>query len=72
MVVRVRQRLEKLNGRMTLEQRQAVANVAIFGMLPTWFFAARGICRLLPEDEREREALLSGLSVLTGRLAGGR
>jgi hypothetical protein len=64
MVVSVRQRLEK--------QRQAVANVAIFGMLPTWFFAARGICRLLPEDEREREALLSGLTVLTGRLAGGR
>jgi hypothetical protein len=30
------------------------------------FFAARGICRLLEEDEREREALLPGLSVLAG------
>jgi hypothetical protein len=40
-------------------------------MLPTWFFAARGICRLLEEDERERDALLSGLTELTGRLAGG-
>jgi hypothetical protein len=58
MVTSVRQRLDKLNGRMTLEQRQAVANAAVFNMLPTWFFAARGICRLFEEDEREREALL--------------
>ena len=59
----VRQRLEKPNGRMTLEQRQAVANVAIFGMLPTWFFAAPWYLLPLPEDECEREALLSGLTV---------
>jgi hypothetical protein len=70
-VTSVRQRLDKLNDKMTLEQRQAVANAAVFNMLPTWFFAARSICRLLERDEREREALLSGLTVLTGLLVGG-
>ena len=59
MVTSVRQRLDKLNGRMTLEQRQAVANAAIFNMLPIWFFAARGICRLL-EGNRRRDRRRSG------------
>jgi hypothetical protein len=64
--------LEKWRAKLSKDQRSAVANVAVFSFIPTWFFAARGICRLLEEDEREREALLSGLTVLSGRLADGR
>ena len=60
MVASVRQRLDQLNGRMTLEQRQAVANVAVFGMFPTWFFAARGICLLYAEDERDAKRCCPG------------
>jgi hypothetical protein len=58
-----------VNALLSEAQRQAVAKVAVFAMLPTWFFAARGICRLLQEDEREREALLSGLTVAGWRPA---
>jgi hypothetical protein len=55
-----------MNARLNPDQRQAVANVAVFGFVPTWFYVARGIGRALKEDELERQALLSGLDAIVG------
>jgi len=44
-----------------------VADVAVYQVIPDWFYAARLKLYFLPEDERGREALISGLD----RLAGG-
>jgi hypothetical protein len=46
------------------EQRRAVANVAVFGFWPPWFVAEKSKLRSLPEDAREKEALLTGLEAL--------
>jgi hypothetical protein len=66
-LVKLRRILDAMHAYLTPEQRQAIADVAVFGWLPQGFFTARLRLRLLPEDEREREALLSGLDALAGR-----
>jgi hypothetical protein len=51
---------------LTPEQKQAIGNVACFNFMPTWAYAHRLRWRLMPQDEVEREALISGLRVLAG------
>jgi hypothetical protein len=41
-----------------------VANLSVFGFVPAWFWATKGIGRALPEDEADRGALLSGLDAI--------
>jgi hypothetical protein len=65
-LIRLRQLLDELHARMTPEQRKAVADVAVYGQIPDWFFAARLKLWMLPEDEQERDALVSGLDALAG------
>jgi hypothetical protein len=66
LLIRLREVLDELHARMTPEQRKAVADVAVYQVLPTWFFAARLKLWMLPQDERERDALVSGLDALAG------
>ena len=49
---------------LTAEQKLQVDNLMISAWIPGWFYAARGIGRALETDEREREALLTGLKAL--------
>jgi hypothetical protein len=63
-LLRAERRLNEMNARLDPYQRQQVSNVAVFGMIPAWFYAARGIGRILERDERDRAALLGGLDVL--------
>ena len=65
LLVYAERRIVKLNELLTPEQRQAVANLAVFGFHPPWFMAAQLRLRPLPSDERDRETLLSGLDILT-------
>jgi hypothetical protein len=51
-------------------QRTAVANLAVFGWVPIWVWTARHRLRRLPQDDRDREALISGLEVLAGVVIG--
>ena len=53
-----------MDARLTPEQRLAVGNVAVFGFVPQWFYVDRLKLRALPEDAREREALVTGLEAL--------
>jgi hypothetical protein len=64
MIRRARDRIDALNARLTSDQRRAVANVAVYGFIPQFFYASRLKLRQLPSDERERQALLSGLAAL--------
>jgi len=60
-----KERLAAMDAALSPEQRQAVANVAVFGFIPPWFFVARGCGgRALATDERERAALVIGLEQL--------
>ena len=64
-------KLIKLNGQLTEKQRQAVANVAVFSHLPTWFYMGkfkRMSWRTFPEDEIERGDLLAGLDRIADAL----
>ena len=63
-LIRLREALDQLHARMTLEQRQAVADVAVYNWIPQWFYTARLGLRELAEDVAEREALISGLDAL--------
>jgi hypothetical protein len=56
--------LDEMNSRLSLEQRQAVANAAVFGLLPMEFYVRRSGWRRMPEDEENWAALLSGLTAL--------
>jgi hypothetical protein len=53
-----------MDARLDRYQREAVGNLAAFGFLPQWFYAARLHPRPLPEDAAERQALLNGLDAL--------
>ena len=59
-------RICELNALLDPAQCQAVANVAVFSFVPQWFYTARLELRPLPQDDHDREALLSGLDVLAG------
>ena len=63
-IVRAEERIAAWNARLDPDQRQAVANLAVFGMVPPWFYSARGIGRMLATDEADRRALLTGLDRL--------
>jgi hypothetical protein len=58
-------RLAKMDHVMSKAERLQIANLACFNVLPTWFLAARGNWRRMPEDERERKELLDGLDALS-------
>jgi hypothetical protein len=49
-----------------------VANVAVFSLIPTWFFVGKLRLRVLEEDLAEREALLSGLDTLVDAMGSSR
>jgi hypothetical protein len=40
--------------------------LAVFGFVPQWFYTAKLRLRPLPQDDRDRRALISGLNVLAG------
>jgi hypothetical protein len=61
-----RHKLTWMDGRLDLAQRKAVADVAVFGFLPMWWMATKLKLRSMPEDERDRQALLSGLDAISG------
>jgi hypothetical protein len=63
-------RIAELNQLLTLEQRQAVGNVCVYGFVPQWFYTTRLQLRPLPQDNAEREALLSGLDALANAGSG--
>jgi hypothetical protein len=64
LLVRAKHAIDAMNARLDPDQRQAVANVAVFGFVPQWFFTIRLKLRPLPSDARERRALLEGLDAL--------
>jgi hypothetical protein len=61
-----REELAAMEEKLTLEQRQAVASLACYGIIPAWHYTERGIGRALPEDRADREALLTGLRAISG------
>jgi hypothetical protein len=63
-IVSAKKKIEAWNARLTIEQRTQVANLAVFGFHPMWFVATKLKLRVLPQDERDRAALLSGLTTL--------
>jgi hypothetical protein len=65
-VIRARNRIDAWNARLDVDQRQAVANVAVFGFIPQFFYTERLRLRPLASDERERQALLEGLDAIAG------
>jgi hypothetical protein len=64
LVVHAKKAIDGMNTKLNPDQRQAVANISVFGFLPSWFWVARGIGRALKQDELEREALISGLDAI--------
>jgi hypothetical protein len=64
LIVRAKRTIDALNAKLDPDQRQAVANVAVFGFLPTQYYVLRCGWRALPEDARNWGALLSGLNAL--------
>jgi hypothetical protein len=56
--------LDQWNRRLDPAQRMAVANLAVFGFVPQFFYTGKLKLRPLPSDEAEREALLSELTAL--------
>jgi hypothetical protein len=67
MVEIAKDRLAKMDHRLSKPERLRVANLAVFGFLPQWFYIERGIGRRMPEDERERQELLAGLDAISDR-----
>jgi hypothetical protein len=61
---KAKKRLAHMDAKMNDEQRQAVSNVAVFNHIPNWFYVERLKLRELPEDQAERQALISGLDAL--------
>jgi hypothetical protein len=61
-----KEQLDTWNARLNPAQRLAVSNVAVFGQLPMWFVAERHKLRVMPQDARDRAALLSGLDAIAG------
>jgi hypothetical protein len=63
---RAQRRLDEMNAKLTLEQRLQVVNVAVYAMIPAWFYAARGIGRVLEQDARDKANLIAGLTAIAG------
>jgi hypothetical protein len=63
-LVKARRKLAEMDAELSPEQRLAVANVAVFGFIPQFFYTERLRLRELPEDAAGRAALLSGLEAL--------
>ena len=63
-LVKAKEKLAEMDAELSPEQRQAVGNIAVFGFIPQWFYVDRLRLRSLPEDAREREALVTGLEAL--------
>jgi hypothetical protein len=59
-----RDKLGWMDKRLDRAQRKAVVDVAVFGFLPMWWLASKLKLRAMPEDEADRQALLSGLDAL--------
>jgi hypothetical protein len=57
-------KLQDMDGRLTAEQRLAVANLSVFGFWPGWFMAQKQGLRAMPGDERDRAALVTGLEAI--------
>ena len=57
-------KLAQMDARLDYDQRLQVANLAVFGLWPGWFTAAKLGLRPMPEDEPQRLALLSGLTAI--------
>jgi hypothetical protein len=55
---------DRWNREVTEQQRQQVANVAVFGFLPGWYLTQKLKWGPLPEDEAEKQALVEGLGQL--------
>jgi hypothetical protein len=60
----IRARFEAMCGRLGRDQKAALDVLVVEQRLPAWFRAAKLGRPLRPEDEAEREALLSGLEAL--------
>lgn len=60
-------RLEAMDRALTCDQRVELVDVAAMSNWPNWFFARQLNLKPLPEDDHERELLLSGLAALLGR-----
>jgi hypothetical protein len=63
----IQERFDARAGALTEEQKTVITNVAVFDVLPTWFFCRRLGLKLLPEDDAEHLALVSGLNSILGR-----
>ena len=53
--------------RLSHDQRHVITNVCVFDERPMWFYCRMAGLKELPEDERERELLLTGLDAVLGR-----
>ena len=61
---RAREQLDEMVSALTAEQKLQIDKLVISAWIPGWLYAAHGIGRPLETDEREREALLTGLNAL--------
>jgi hypothetical protein len=64
LIVRAKRAIDAMNAKLDPDQRQAVANVAVFGFIPTNYYVLRCGWRAMPEDQRNWQALLSGLDAV--------
>jgi hypothetical protein len=63
-LARARERFEAMARRLGRDQKAALDQLVVIGALPTWFRQVKLGRPLRPEDEAEREALISGLEKL--------
>jgi hypothetical protein len=64
LIIRARERIDRWNALLTYDQREAVANVAVFGFIPQFFYTERLGLRPLPSDAKDKAALVEGLQAL--------
>jgi hypothetical protein len=64
-LIRLRERFEAIVGRLGRDQKHALDVVVVEARLPAWFGLVKLGRRLSPEDEAEREALVSGLAQIS-------
>jgi hypothetical protein len=67
----VERKLIKLQSKLTEEQRETIANVAMWNFIPNSFYSSRLHLRMLPEDERERSAAFEVLAGVGDQERGG-
>jgi hypothetical protein len=63
-LVKAKEKLAEMDAKLSSEQRQAVANLAVFGFIPQFFYTERLRLRELPDDRATRAALVTGLEAL--------